>query len=1063
MDASQSRCVSQPRGFALNFQRQLTTICSLGQAGPVSNRSGDSCIQNKMTLGPGQPYVSDAMTIVAGSGRQRGCVWHTVWLVCAIAFNAVCAPAQAVQTPQASAEKPQQEAASSTQFLSSYEGQNVSAIEIAGRPDSTTAQFSSLFVQHEGEPFSSEKVTQTVAALRATEKFEDVQLEVDPEVNGVRVLMILQPAVYFGMFQFPGAERFAYTRLAEAGNFTAQSPYSADEVERDRQSLLTFLRQEGYFQAEVVAETKVDAPHALANVLFHVTLRRHARFGIVAIANTEPEEATKLDASLQSLMARIHGAGVRPGKSYHHSTILKATAYLQNELAKQDHLSAQVKLAGAEYHADSNRADIHFDINVGPLTHVEVEGAHLYSWTRKSLLPMYQGIGVDDESVEEGRQALLSYFQAKGFFDVSVDAKSNTEKTGDTIDYRISKEKKHKVTEVRLTGNSQVPSSDLTPHIAVEKAHFFSSGRFSDKLVRASAKALQSVYQSQGFSSAQVTPVVDNHGADIKVSFLVKEGPRDIVNSLQIEGADTFPQSRFAPSGLKLGAGEPYSQALVEADRATIVSNYLKAGYLNSSFRQTATIVSKDDPHHINVVYHIIEGPKVFAGDVITLGSVRTKQRLIDTDMSSIHPGTPLTETELLTDESRLYDHAGVFDWAEVDPKQQITTQTKADVVVKVHEAPRNQITYGFGFEVIDRGGSIPSGTVALPGLPPVGLPSNFAASETTFYGPRGTFQYTRNNFLGKGESLSFTGFAGRLDQRGAAYYINPSLLWSPWRATASASAETDEENPVFSSREELASFQVERPWRKQKADTIFLRYGYSDTDLFRVLIPQLVLPADRHVRLSTLAANFTRDTRDNVLDEHKGVLDTLELDFNTTKLGSSVDFTKLTGQAAYYKTIAHKIVLANSLRIGLAQPFAGSRVPVSEAFFSGGGNTLRGFALDGAGPQRQVEVCSSGMTTNCPEIQVPSGGDELLIINSEARIPLPFKKGLSLATFYDGGNVFPRVGFHDFTSLYSNNVGVGLRYATPVGPVRLDIGRNLNPVAGVNATQYFVSIGQAF
>ena len=93
----------------------------------------------------------------------------------------------------------------------------------------------------------------------------------------------------------------------------------------------------------------------------------------------------------------------------------------------------------------------------------------------------------------------------------------------------------------------------------------------------------------------------------------------------------------------------------------------------------------------------------------------------------------------------------------------------------------------------------------------------------------------------------------------------------------------------------------------------------------------------------------------------------------------------------------------------------------------------------------------------------MPAGGQEQLILNTEARIPVPFKKGLSVVPFYDGGNVFPRVGFHDFTKLYSNTVGLGLRYATPVGPIRIDVGRNLNPVEGLNATQYFVSIGQAF
>jgi outer membrane protein assembly factor BamA len=442
---------------------------------------------------------------------------------------------------------------------------------------------------------------------------------------------------------------------------------------------------------------------------------------------------------------------------------------------------------------------------------------------------------------------------------------------------------------------------------------------------------------------------------------------------------------------------------------------------------------------------------------------MHTRDRLIHEETALLKPGQPLTETELLTAGSKLYDYTGVFDWAEVDPKREITTQTKEDVLVKVHEAKRNEFTYGFGFEVIDRGGSIPSGTVALPNLPPIGLPSSFTASETTFYGPRGTVQYTRNNMRGKGESLSLTAFAGRLDQRGAIYYIDPNFRWSPWKATTTFSGERNEENPIFSSQIEQGSFQLQRPVDKAKKNIFFARYSYSKTDLTRVLIPELVPAQDQHIRLSTLAANFSRDTRDNAMDEHSGVLESVEYDFNTTKLGSSVDYTKLTAQAAFYKEKFHHIVWAESIRIGRAQPFAGSFVPLSEQFFSGGGNSLRGFPLDGAGPQRKVEVCPNG-TSGCGVlINVPSGGNGLLILNSEARIPLPLRKGLSIVPFYDGGNVLPNFGWSDLTTYYAHNVGLGLRYSTPVGPVRVDLGRNLNPIPGINATQYFISIGQAF
>ncbi len=967
---------------------------------------------------------------------------------------------------QQSTETPDQlpKTAPNTQaILSSYEGQKVNSIEIAGRPDLDTTKLTPLLPQHAGEPFSREKLEASVDSLKKAGNFEEVQLQIEPEASGVRLLLVVEPAYWFGMFHFPGAEQFAYSKLVQITNYPPQAPFNSGEVTRDTDALLRFFQQEGYFEAEVIPKVSTDNEHKLANVEYQVTLNRKAKFGAVDISGTTPEQAEVLRKSLQGIVARARGAAIRPGKKYRRQTITNATLALQRRLAKQGKLAARVKLAGAAYTADTNRADIRFDVHVGPTIRVNVTGARLWPWTKTSLLPVYQGVGVDQELVQEGRQALVSYFQKKGFFDAAVDSQFQRKPDANTIVYVITKGKKHKVKDISIAGNTQVKTPDLMPLVTVQKSHFLSPGNFSEQLVRSSAKNLTALYESEGYSSVKVTSAVSRNNGNVSVAFHVVEGPRDVVASLKIEGADTFPESRFAPKGLKLAAGKPYSQKFVEADRAAIGASYLEAGYLTSSFRETASVVSKQDPHHINVVYHIYEGPLVHTQDVITLGRVQTQQRLINQDVSTMITGKPLTETQLLTSGSRLYNHTGVFDWAEVDLRRQITTQTKEDVLVKVHEARRNTLTYGFGFELLNRGGSVPSGTVTLPNLPPVGLPSNFKTSQTTYYGPRGSIQYTRNNVRGKGESLSATGFAGRLDQRVAGYYIDPNFRWTQWGANASIAAERNEENPIFSSQIENGSLQFQRFLDKAKANILFLRYSFSQTDLTRIEIPQLVLPADQHVRLSTIAANLTRDSRDNPLDAHKGHLQTVELDVNSTKLGSSVNFAKLTAQVAFYKPVFHNIIWANSIRVGLAQPFSSSRVPVSEAFFSGGGNTLRGFPFDGAGPQRQVQVCSSGSTTDCTYIQVPSGGNEQLIINSEARIPLPIKQGLGLAVFYDGGNVFPTVGFHDFTSLYTNNVGLGLRYATPVGPVRIDLGHNLNPTPGIKSTQYFVSIGQAF
>jgi outer membrane protein insertion porin family len=953
------------------------------------------------------------------------------------------------------------------QMLSSYEGQKVASVELAGRPDVDPAQFTAMMEQKPGEPFSEAKVKQTAAALQKAGKFAQVRIEVEPAATGVRVIYVLEPADWIGIFTFPGAQRFAYSELIQTSNYPVQAPYNAAEVEMDRKSLQAFFEQAGFFHAQVGTKVILDAKHALSNIQFNVSLGEEAKFGQGVVEGAPNDDALAKD--LTGLMARLRGAGIRAGKSYHHSTIRHATSYLQSKLHSQGYLGAQVTVKGAEYDATTNRATVHFIVDPGAKTDVKIAGAHLWSWTKKSLLPMYQGIGVDAEAVQEGQQALISFFQSKGYFDVKVASKLQKSSSGDMVLYTIDKEKKHSVDEVHITGNKTLPDSKLMPSVAVKKKHLFSHGSFSNNLVRTSVNNLTAVYAAEGFSSAKVTSTTRNTEDGIQVTFHVAEGPRNIVNAVRIEGADTLPEAKFAPNGLKVRAGQPYSAAHVEEDRTGILANYLKAGYLRVSFRETASQVSKAEPHRIDVVYHIIEGPRVITGDVITLGRKTTNPRLIKGDIASVKTGTPLREQDMLTAGSKLYDLTGVFDWAEMDPKRQITTQTKEDVLVKLHEAKKNVFQYGFGFEVIRRGGSIPSGTVALPNLPPVGLPSNFATAETTYYGPRGTAQYTRNNLRGKGESLTATAFAGRLDQRGAIYYIDPNFHWTDWEGTLSASIERNEENPIFSEQIAKGSVQMQTTMGKDGKNTLFTKYSYSKTDLTRVLLAQLVPPQDQHIKLSAVSANFTRDTRDNPMDEHRGVLDTIEYDLNSSKLGSNVDFSKLTAQAAYYKQAFHNVVWAESVRIGQAVPFNNSFVPLSEEFFTGGGNSLRGIPLDSAGPQRAIYICPNGTSTCGTTIPFPTGGNDMLIVNSEARVPLSWlRKGLGYVLFYDGGNVLPSFGWSNLSSLYSNNVGVGLRYATPVGPIRFDLGKDLNPIPNTNPAQsyglqYFIGIGQAF
>jgi outer membrane protein assembly factor BamA len=346
-----------------------------------------------------------------------------------------------------------------------------------------------------------------------------------------------------------------------------------------------------------------------------------------------------------------------------------------------------------------------------------------------------------------------------------------------------------------------------------------------------------------------------------------------------------------------------------------------------------------------------------------------------------------------------------------------------------------------------------------------VELPSSFQTSEETVWGPTGSFQYTRSNFRGRAESIAVAAYASRLDLKGSTTWNVPSFHGSSWTANISLSAERTTQNPLFTARLGAGIVQFQKFLDADKAKAIFLRYTYSRTILTDLLIPDLVLPQDQNVRLSGFSASFVRDTRDNPLDAHKGIYESIESDLYPSALGSNTNFVRFLGQTAYYHKVFHSsTVWANSLRLGMEFAFAGAEVPLSQSFFSGGGSTLRGFPLNGAGPQRAVPVCSNPADpTTCSQITVPVGGPQLVILNSELRFPLGILSKLGGAVFYDGGNVYPSVGLQDFFSRYSNSVGGGLRYSTPVGVIRFDIGHNLNPVPGLNATQYFLTLGQAF
>jgi outer membrane protein assembly factor BamA len=745
-----------------------------------------------------------------------------------------------------------------------------------------------------------------------------------------------------------------------------------------------------------------------------------------------------------------------------------ATNLIRRVLSKDSRLASHIQQNPPQYHPDTNRVDVSFNVDLGPVVTVRISGARLSRLPfvsgrqMKKLIPVYSEGTIDRELVQEGQQNLVEYFQKKGYFDVQVHTNFQRQPEKVQLNYEIERGKKHKVGNIAFDGNHEIREEDLLHVVVVKKSHLWTRGLISQKLLNESNKNLEALYRDRGYEDVKITARTVDHEPTINIVFDVVEGPQTIVQEVQVTGNRHLAYDQLtAPVGFELRSGEPFSPRRLANDRNRISATYLDGGYLKVEVK-TSVSRSNGDPHRVTVIHAITENQAVRVGQIVFLGQKRTRLPLIQ-KTAKLSAESPMRRKDLLAAESRLYD-LNVFDWSSAGPSRPITDQTEEAALVKVHEAKRNEITYGFGFEVSHRGGNIPSGTVAVPGGPTIQLGNNqIAPSQSTFASPRGSIEFSRRNMRGLAETASASLLLSRLDQRLITTYGQPHFIGSNWSSLTSFSAERSTENPLFAAGLGDLSFQVERLISRKHNTRLQIRYDFNKTTLSHLLVPALVSPQNRNIHLSTFSGTLINDTRDKPLDAHHGMFGTLNLGITPTTLGSSASFAKLLGQLAYYKPV-HSIVLANSIRLGLVKAFSGSFVPTSQLFFSGGGTSLRGFPIDEAGPQRLVPFCNVlQQQTGCVNVTVPVGGRQLFILNSEVRFPLGIMKALGGVVFYDGGNVYSAINFRNFVDNYSNTVGFGLRYATPIGPVRIDVGRNLNPVPGIAATQYYITLGQAF
>lgn len=946
---------------------------------------------------------------------------------------------------------------------------------------------------HAGERLDRDQLQQSMRMLFATGRFANLTVDCARTANGQIALSFANtPNFFIGLVSAEGAPGHpTQSQIVNATKLQLGELYTPEKLDRAVANVKSLLEQNEYYRGTVsYSEREIPLTQQI-EITFHVHAGDPAHVGSVTIQGGGLFSAEQLQD-----IGHLH-----PGELDSAQKISDALDRIRKRYQKRNRWLAQISVASKEYSRPRNIVNYTLAIDEGPRVEIRTDGFHIRNAVLRRSIPVYEEHALDDDLLNEGRRNLLTYMQSLGYFDAKVDLERANEPETNLlrVTYRISSGERHKVAKVAITGNKYFRLQDLRALLHVQAATVsLTHGRYSEALLRNDARDIENMYRANGFEQIKVETEVEDNYKDRKnqlaILFHIDEGPQTRVGTFEIVGSTQLDNPVF--QNLYTGPGQPFSDSRIADDRDIVLNYYYDSGFPNATFEATATPAPD---HRMNVVFTIHEGERVFVDRVLVSGREYTRPYVINHELQ-MKAGDPLSQGDLLRTQQKLYD-LGIFSQVDTAVQNPEGVEPQKNVLVQVQEAKRYTFNYGAGFE-------FQTGQPTINGKQPLG---------TTGVSPLASLDVSRLNFRGRDHTITFESRVGELQQRGLISYDAPRWFNDPnWKLTLTGFFDHTLDVTTFTSQRLEGSVQAEQIM-SQKLDgtpisVMNYRFNYrlvkaTDIEVSPAEIPLLSLP----VRVGEPGFGYIRDHRDNDLQTTRGSYNTVDAGVASSYFGSQADFSRILVQnSTYYpfgRANGRQFVFARTTQVGLQNAFGNTiitqpgettpanlnPIPLAERFFMGGGNSHRGFGLNQAGPRD-------------PITGFPTGGSALFLNSFELRFPpptLPFvQNNLSFVLFHDMGNVFTDgqhmvdslLRWHQNKSLCSQSlnsvfetgatptnaalcnynyinhaIGLGILYRTPVGPVRLDFGYDLNPtvfpgviqVSNNPVTYHFVGIKQ--
>ncbi|AKU90332.1 Outer membrane protein assembly factor YaeT precursor [Vulgatibacter incomptus] len=949
----------------------------------------------------------------------------------------------------------------------------VREVEIRGVEDPSDLE--PLLTVEAGDPLSRRALRRSLQRLFETGRFGNVTaFTTEVSASEVRLVIILEPKRSISSILLLGVTRADPDALRRASTLTVGIEHSEDRLETAAAGIRAALAKAGFERAQVRAraipsgegvEVRLNVDEGNPTKL--VRLKLVGEPGDAALWQSaitleagQILDRARLDAELDALRARYRQAG------YYRARVGQPRIVPQGD----------------------ELAEVEVEVAAGPKIELLIRGNHAWDSNRLRGYLAYDGdTFLDDAMVSELAGRLERVYRRAGYFDVRVTPteRASADRRTARLTFHVREGRPLLVSDLVFKGNKAYPDEALRSLVEETLAasleskglltplergeldratgtvrHGTGSGVepllvYDDELYAQVIDELLAKYRDDGFLDVQIDkPAVSIEEARrlARVEVRIREGKRTRIREVDYPGAAAVDAAALVPSNA-VAIGHPVSERELQAHRVAVRAAYGKLGYLYASV-ETELVRPPEDPTAARVLFYVREGPQVRVGRILVQGNARTSRVVFD-DALELREGEVLGSDQIVRSQQQLM-RLGLFRTVTVRPLDPEVAETVKDMVVEVRERPSKALEVGGGLSIAD--------------------------------GPRAFAEYTQRNVFGRNLLLSLRGRVNyqvfrdevlempadqgieRFVDLGLGY---PRIYGLPFELGARLDLIHERDiRPAYGvtryavvsgldwpfSRRAKASllYEVESNWIERSPQIDDLYTSLSRADLQRLRFP------NGNTLLGSVRPGLVFNLQDDPVSPRSGVFAKVEADFARNLGGdTTVDFAKVWGTFTGYIPIAGRTSLALSASGGRVFPLQSSSTTIApKRFYLGGASTIRGFAEDAVVPEdlraalrKEIADCQAlAFSAGCSQAarflqegrDVPSTGGELFVLG-RAELRFPIQGNLMGGLFVDAGNLWSDPALADLARLRSA-VGAGLRYATPVGPVALDLGINLDP-----------------